>query len=371
MRNKLCLIYNMAPVYREAIFKAIDNEYDCDWYFSKTKTDIKGMDLSLLKNTFSYNTCGNSNFLYWKSGVIGLLFSKKYHTYFMIAESRSLTDYLFIGISRLLNKSVYVWTHGMYGKENFFELLLKKWQFRHVDGIFVYSNYSRNLMIDQGIPAENIFTIHNSLNYDQQKEIRDNLSPSHIYRHYFGNAYPTIIFIGRLTKVKNLDMLIEALAKLKYKNEFYNLVFIGDGTEKGYLREKVVEYGVQNNVWFYGACYDEMKNAELIYNADLCVSPGNIGLTAMHVLVYGCPIITHNSFEMQMPEFESVRPGKTGDFFEKGNISSLMDAISNWFANNRNKREDVRNACYYEIDSQWNPYIQMQVLKNNLKFIQK
>ena len=55
-KKKLCLIYNTAPRYREAIFKAIDQEFDCDWYFGPTKTDIKEMDTSLLKNVKYYKT---------------------------------------------------------------------------------------------------------------------------------------------------------------------------------------------------------------------------------------------------------------------------------------------------------------------------
>ena len=48
--KKLCIIYNTAPHYRESVFRAIDNEYDCDWYFGETNNDIKEMDTSLLKN---------------------------------------------------------------------------------------------------------------------------------------------------------------------------------------------------------------------------------------------------------------------------------------------------------------------------------
>lgn len=47
-QNKLCLVYNIAPNYREAIYRLIDNNYPCDWYFSINKTDIKEFDLSLL-----------------------------------------------------------------------------------------------------------------------------------------------------------------------------------------------------------------------------------------------------------------------------------------------------------------------------------
>ena len=49
MEKKLCLIYNFAPRYREGVFRLIDREYDCDWYFGNNDTDIKGLDLSILR----------------------------------------------------------------------------------------------------------------------------------------------------------------------------------------------------------------------------------------------------------------------------------------------------------------------------------
>ena len=368
MKKKLCLIYNTAPRYREAIFKAIDVEYDCDWYFGETKTDIKEMDLSVLKNTQYYKSYGNPNSLYWKKGILNLLFKKEYQTFFMLAESRSLTDYFFFILSRLLRKKVYVWTHGWYGKESKLETLLKKIQFSCVDGIFVYSNYARNLMIQQGLPADKLFVIHNSLHYDQQRELRESIIPSDIYKVHFGNNFPTIIFIGRLTKVKKLNLLLDGVAKLKAKGKLYNLVFVGNGSEKDELQRIVEKVGLQKYVWFYGACYDERMNAELIYNADLCVAPGNIGLTAMHAMVFGCPCLSHNTFKWQMPEFEAIKPGMTGDFFEKDNAKSLADSISKWFLEKGDKREDVRKACFNEIDTQWNPYYQMDIIKKNLIF---
>lgn len=363
---KLCIIYNTAPRYREAIFQSIDKTYDCDWYFGETKTDIKEMDLSLLKNTKYYKTYGDASSFYWKKGILSLLFKRKYQTFLMLSESRSLTDYFFIGLARLLRKKVYVWTHGWYGKETKKEAVLKKWQFNQVEGIFVYSNYARNLMIEQGIPGKKIFTIHNSLDYDEQKALRERLEPSNIYKDHFSNDYPTIIFIGRLTKVKKLDLLLEALYKLKNRGEKYNLVFVGNGSEKENLQENVISFGLKDNVWFYGACYDERQNAELIYNADLCVAPGNIGLTAMHAMVFGCPCMSHNTFKWQMPEFEAIQPGLTGEFFEMNNVDSLADSISRWFSENIRKRQEVRKACFQEIDTQWNPYFQLEVIKNNI-----
>ena len=73
---RLCLIYNTAPRYREAIFRAIDAEYDCSWYFGKTKSDIKPMDVSVLKNvTMIDNMFFFKNRLYWQKGVLKSVFS--------------------------------------------------------------------------------------------------------------------------------------------------------------------------------------------------------------------------------------------------------------------------------------------------------
>lgn len=369
--KKLCLIYNTAPRYREAVFRAIDKEYDCDWYFGYTQNDIKEMDTSLLKNVKYYKSWGNPAKLYWKRGILKLLFKKEYQNFFMLAEARSITDYLFFALASMLfpKKRIYIWTHGWYGKETGLIAKMKLWQFKKVTGAFVYGDRSKRLLMEKGIPEEKLYAIHNSLDYDTQIKLRENIQPSDIYKKHFNNDFHVIVFIGRLTKVKKLDMIIDALRLLNEKGEYYNLVFIGDGVERTYLQNIVNDSGMQKQVWFFGACYDEKTNAELIYNADLCVSPGNVGLTAIHALVFGCPVITHNSFEWQMPEFEAIQAGITGEFFNRDDVNSLALAISKWFMDKSCKREEVRMACFNEIDTNWNPYYQMEVIKNNLNLV--
>ena len=219
---------------------------------------------------------------------------------------------------------------------------MKLWLYRHVAGTFVYGDRAKLLLIEKGIPQDKLFAIHNSLDYDKQKTLRQNIQPSKIFVEHFKNNLPTIIFIGRLTKVKKLDMIVDALSILRKENENFNLVFVGDGIERKRLEEKVITMHLQDCVWFYGACYDEKINAELIYNADLCVSPGNVGLTAMHALMFGCPVITHDCFEWQMPEYEAVQPYITGNFFKQDDVNDLANVIKHWFANNSMRRAEVR-----------------------------
>lgn len=363
--KKLCLIYNYAPLYRESIYKAIDAEFDCDWYFGISKNDIKGMDLSVLKNVSHYKTIGNTDRIYWQKGILKLIFKRKYQNFFMLAETRSLTAWLFflIAFTFFPKKKISIWTHGWYGKESRLEAKMKLWLYKHVQFIFLYGNYAKKLLVEQGISPDKLFVIHNSLHYDKQIELRKKLTSSTIYYDHFINNNPTIIFIGRLTEVKKLDLLIDAVSSLAKRGENYNLVFVGNGTKKSDLQYLVSDYGLKDSVWFYGACYDEKTNAELIYNADLCVSPGNVGLTAIHSMMFGTPVITHDNFKYQMPEFEAVALGKTGNFFKYNDALSLAETISKWFSEHGAKRDSVRVACYKEIDEQWNPNFQIDIIK--------
>lgn len=369
MNNPLCLIYNFAPHYRKGIFTLIDREYDCTWYFGDEKTDIKPLDLSLLHDAHIVNNRRIFGSYYWQQGCFSLLFQKRFDTYFILGDTHSLTSWALLYAKKLLcpRKRIYVWTHGWYGKEGWLKRLMKKAYYKMTDGVFLYGNYARGLMIQNGFDGSKLFTLHNSLDYHRQLELRALCKDTGICRTHFNNANPNLVFIGRLTATKRLDLILDAMATLKDKGEYYNLILIGDGTEKTALQQKAEQLHIANNVWFYGACYDEAENAELIYNADLCVAPGNVGLTAMHSMVFGTPVATHDSFEWQMPEFESIQEGITGTFFKRNDVSSIATSISRWFSDHTD-REAVRTACYHEIDTQWTPEFQISVIKEHLQF---
>jgi len=222
-------------------------------------------------------------------------------------------------------------------------------------------------MVNEGFKENKLFVIYNSLFYSKQLEIREKLSETSIYKDHFKNNYPTIIFIGRLTSVKKLDMLLEVMKSSSNKITLFNLVFVGTGKEKESLEQLVLKYGLKSNVWFYGDCYNEEKIGELIFNASICVSPGNIGLTAIHSLMYGTPSITHDNFTKQMPEFEVIEKGVTGDFFKENDIESLKKTINNWLVKHPKKNDQLIQNCYSIIDRYYNPKFQMNLLKNVLQ----
>lgn len=368
--GKICCIFNIPSLYREAIYLEIDRTYDCEWYFEQEDNDINLFDTTQLKSVCILEHGKFLSRFYRMKGLTRMTWNRKeIDSYLMLGSPICISIWILCILLKLFHpkKKIYFWTHGWYGKETGTEHFIKKLFLKLADELIIYGNYAKGLLIKQGFDEKKIHVIHNSLSYNVQLKLRQQVQLTSIYREHFRNNNPILIFIGRLTPIKRLDILINAVDKLKQLGQNYNLVVIGDGIERKALELMVHRLGLQAQVWFYGTCYNEKTNAELIYNADLCVSPGNIGLTAMHVLMFGCPAITHNDFACQMPEFEAIRRYKTGNFFENENVDSLVKSINEWFKVNRDMRDEVREYCYKEIDEQWNPSFQMMVLNTVLK----
>lgn len=366
--KKVCFILNYAPHYREEIFQLIDREFECDFYFgNKTFTNIKKLDYNYLKGFKKELDFKKifKNFYFLKGQIILAL--KEYNTYIITGQPYNISSWFLLIINRLLGKRTYIWNHGIYGDEDCLALLLKKSQFNLSNGYLLYGNYARKLMLERGFKKEKLHVIYNSLHYNQQLEIRKQLVLENVYKEHFKNNNPVIVFIGRVTKAKKLQLLIEAVKLLSNDNNLFNLVIIGDGEEKEDLIRLASKLKMSSQTWFYGSLYDEDKIAELLYNAQICVSPGNVGLTAIHAMSYGCPVFSHNTFSKQGPEFEAIKEGLTGKFFNENDINSLKDAIHDWHKKYPEKNNNVINACYNIIDTYYNPNVQIDLLKDILK----
>ncbi|MCM1109566.1 MAG: glycosyltransferase [Clostridium sp.] len=366
--RKVCCIFNFAPHYRKAIYQLMDRELKCDFYFGDhAETKIQAMDVSALKG-FKGNVRNKRLFshFYWQRGILRLL-NKPYDSFILTGEVYNLSLWVFLLMARLKRKQTFLWSHGWYGKENKWRKLLKKAIFRQANGMLLYGEYARKLMIENGFDPQRLFCIANSLDYDNQKIIRNRLTHTGIYRQLFGNDYPTCIYVGRIQPVKRIDLLIRAIALMEQQGlGLCNLLIVGDGENRKALEAVANEVRINNRVHFYGSCYDETRLAEIFYNATACVSPGNVGLTALHALSFGCPVITHNTFSEQMPEFEVITEHQTGAFFQKDSVEDLARAISQWIREAPDP-DSVQAECFATIDHKWNPYYQIELLKQIFK----
>lgn len=366
--KKICCIFNLAAHYRAPIYILIDKEFKSDFFIGdKVKSPMKKMnypELSGFKNELKNKYLIGG--VYWQKGAVRTVFSD-YTNYIITGEPHCLSTWVILLFTKLTSKKTYLWTHGWYGRESKIKKLIKRVFFGLSDHVLLYGDYARDLMIKEGFKPDKLHCIYNSLDYDSQKAVRKTLNETNIFRDKFGNEYPVLCYVGRIQQSKKLDLLIEAMIILSERfKKPVNLVIVGKEAEENGLEILVEKSNLSNNVWFYGPCYKEEELGSIFYNSNLCVSPGNVGLTAIHSLTYGCPLITHNNFENQGPEFESITPGITGDFFEENDVGDLALKINEWLELHPNNGDITRHECYKVIDEKYNPHYQIELLEKLL-----
>lgn len=372
-KKRIHYFTNIAPHYRFALWALMvnDSKLDFEFYFGNSKNGrIKEMDFD--KKPWSekpskIHKLKNRRFLdviIWQSGVLSKSIFSDISEAMLLGDVHIISNWLAAIILRLRGSRVYYWGHGISEGKNSFQtyirILFNKLAHHH----FVYGQKAKETMIKHGFRSSDIHVIYNSLNYKKHKKIRKLAVKDDHFEEFFRNTnLPILVFIGRLTPVKKLAILMQAAHKLNKDSDVVNLLIIGDGPERKELEDMASELLNDGTYHFYGACYDEVEISKLLSNADLCVSPGNVGLTAIHSLSFGTPVCSHNNFSNQMPEHEAIEPDETGFLFEENNSDDLVANIKAWFDRSETRKK-VRERCYKKIDEHYNPQNQLKIFKN-------
>lgn len=105
------------------------------------------------------------------------------------------------------------------------------------------------------------------------------------------------IFVGRLVFYKNLDVVINAFAKIIGKIPDTKLVIVGNGPQKNHLEKLVESLGLQNNISFTGTISDAEK-VQLISESQVLLNPSLVegfGIVVLEGFACGKPVITSDS----------------------------------------------------------------------------
>ena len=378
---KVAIVYQILAHYREPIFRQLCKSKKIEFTFYADPVNIidsvktidpdkasKSIENGGLRWIFIKNILLSKNLL-WQKGVVSLAVNKRYDAIIYLGNAYYISTWLSCLIAKLMGKKIIMWTHGVRKEENGLKGWIRKGFYNLADQMLLYGHYARNVMIDMGLNPDRLTVIYNSLDYDRQVSIRKSISNIELEdkrRTLFQKSeLVVLLFIGRLTKSKKLDMILEASFLMKNDGFETNVLIIGDGEERQHLEELVRKYGLENNVVFWGACHNENDLAPLIMLADICVSPGNVGLTCMHSLVYGTPVITHDDPTEQGPEFEAVRPYSTGLFFQQDSVQDLVKSIYDW-VNYASHNPNILKSCHKVIDDFYNPYYQMRIIEKSV-----
>lgn len=149
-----------------------------------------------------------------------------------------------------------------------------------------------------------IIVVSPSTKKELQDLVSENLDIDIVYNGVDTKSYipgkksyiPTILYLGRLKKYKQVDLLIEAAKDIQKEMPAFQCIIAGDGEERAYLQEKVTSLGLRPNVIFKGKV-SESEKIHLYQQAWITVQPSMMegwGITAIESNACGTPVVAFN-----------------------------------------------------------------------------
>jgi glycosyltransferase involved in cell wall biosynthesis len=250
----------------------------------------------------------------WQQGMLSLLKSNLYDVVIAEFNPRIVSNVLGCFWRQRLPLQWIWWGHGISPQSNAISIRLRVWLSRLADALIFYEATQQAKFVSWGVAQEKTFVANNSIDTEDIDPLVE-ARPCH-ERH-------RILYIGRLIPQKKIALLIHGFAHaLSSLPPETKLTLVGDGTEREALERLVHELNIGERVEFVGAVYQQTQLAPLFNSAWVSVSPGYIGLSAIHSLAYGVPLLVAKG-EPHSPEQAALEEGTNSVFFPSDDVTAL------------------------------------------------
>lgn len=361
---KISILYHHFPHYRAPVMRALVQSGKHDYEFFGGLVPFAGIDpfngddiVSITPITFTGDK-GRMAITNFDEAI-----SSKFDAVIIIGNP-NIRGVIRAGLrSRFKKLKLAFWAHGWLKTESWWKAKLRNLFFNISNHVLVYGNRAKLIAEKSGFSPEKISVIYNSLNWTVQSEEFDKLRKKSIpeLKSSLGIMNDHIVFttISRVTEHCQYNLLLDAVSSMQADGFKIDILMIGDGPCLPALKEHAQKDSISLHA--IGAVYDEKILAQYIMVSNAVVSPGKVGLTAMHSLAYGTPVVTHNNLDLQMPEVEAITEGVSGVFFEQNSSASLQEALIRVTADTRNlqvRRDDCRAA----LEGRYTPEAQVRLI---------
>lgn len=366
-RMRVAVVYHAWPHYREPVMRAMDCSRSIAYDFYGSGEALEGVLHADPRAVSRFVPAPFRRWrnLVWQPGAVRAATTGRYQALILFADPNFASTWMAAAIARLRGRPVLFWGHGWLRSEGKAKRIVRGAYFALSHRLLVYAERGLRLGVEAGFAAERITVVYNSLDVARADALiaaieNGDLAPERPQAFFADPARPLLICTARLTAKCRFDLLLQAAAALAAQGRPVNVLLVGDGPERACLEAMDKALGVEAH--FLGACHDEAVVGPMIYHADLTISPGKIGLTAMHSLMYGTPAITHGDFDAQMPEVEAIEAGVTGAFFRRDDADDLAATIADWL-DRAPPRDQVRTAARAAIHAKWTPQVQARIIE--------
>jgi len=161
---------------------------------------------------------------------------------------------------------------------------------------------------------------------------------------------PSIVYIGHLSRLKGIDILIQAIAELTNEFPGIKLHLIGNGNDQFYMR-LAKEKGVENNVIFHGWLKHSLT-PDYYKSSDICIFPSRhegFGIVVLEAMASGIPVIASD-----IPSFrEIISNGINGLLFKSEDANALAMQLTTLYKDSYLKGVLTQNALEKVTSYSW------------------
>ena len=227
------------------------------------------------------------------------------------------------------------------------------------DHVIANSQFTKNLVIKQGLGSEKIKVINPGCNYP----IQINNKSKEFAEKIYGEAFPKLITISRLDGRKSHQNILMTIKNLLPKFPKLKYISIGDGKERNKLEKLKTELGLDKEVNFIFSSNEQDKVA-LLKKSDLFIMPSIIykksvegfGITFLEAACYGKPSIGG----VFGGEADAIKEGKTGYLCDGNDLNSIYETLLKTLENNNYKQLGA-NALEFSKNFSWNKIVKKYI----------
>ena len=164
-------------------------------------------------------------------------------------------------------------------------------------------------------------------------------------------THPSFVYLGRLKPYKNIDLAIEAFARVLREVPDAQFTIVGFGESLGSLKKLTKKLAISHAVTFAGRVSDESR-ADILASAWVALQPSSIegwGFTVIEANLSGTPVIAANVKGLR----DSVVDGVTGILTTPRDIEKLTEAMSGIITNDSLRKELTLQAIEWSKRFDW------------------
>lgn len=209
------------------------------------------------------------------------------------------------------------------------------------------------------VPVERVTQIYNGV--DHERFAVGTVKPLALLPQHWQcpNDMLVVGTVGRLTPVKDQQLLLRAIAALRQEAPELaarvRVIVVGDGPLRGALQQLLEELALEDVVWLTG---DRNDVPELLHLMDVFVLPSlgeGISNTVLEAMASGLPVVA----TAVGGNLELVQEGETGALFPVGDVTALRQALTELLLDTEERERRAHCAQAFVAEKfDWNNTVQ-------------